>query len=235
MTYKRILVISDLHFPFAHPDWFEFLSKLKKTYKPNHIIQIGDESDMHSINVSHIIDPDLPSPKDELELAKKDMKKLYKIFPKMVLLESNHGSMVYRRAISRGMSRSFIKSYNDIWGVGKGWVWKEKYQINTDKGRVLFADQFCIDISKAVASYSQSCVQGHFHTTSEIKFSGNEFHLNFGMTVGCLVDVKSLSMNYMKLNLKKPVLSCGLITNGMPHLTPMYLKKNGSWDRNIYI
>ena len=235
MTYKRILVISDLHFPFAHPDWFEFLSKLKKTYKPNHIIQIGDESDMHSINVSHIIDPDLPSPKDELELAKKDMKKLYKIFPKMVLLESNHGSMVYRRAISRGMSRSFIKSYNDIWGVGKGWVWKEKYQINTDKGRVLFAHQFCKDISKAVASYSQSCVQGHFHTTSEIKFAGNEFHLNFGMTVGCLVDVKSLSMNYMKLNLKKPVLSCGLITNGMPHLTPMYLKKNGSWDRNIYI
>ena len=153
----------------------------------------------------------------------------------MVLLESNHGSMVYRRAISRGMSRSFIKSYNDIWGVGKGWVWKEKYQINTDKGRVLFAHQFCKDISKAVASYSQSCVQGHFHTTSEIKFSGNEFHLNFGMTVGCLVDVKSLSMNYMKLNLKKPVLSCGLITNGMPHLTPMYLRKNGSWDRNIYI
>ena len=235
MTYKRILVISDLHFPFAHPDWFEFLSKLKKLYKPNHIIQIGDEADMHSINVSHIIDPDLPSPKDELELAKKDMKKLSKIFPKMVLLESNHGSMVYRRAISRGMSRSFIKSYNDIWGIGKGGVWKDKYQINTDKGRVLFAHQFCKDISKAVASYSQSCVQGHFHTTSEIKFSGNEFHLNFGMTVGCLVDVKSLSMNYMKLNLKKPVLSCGLITNGMPHLTPMYLKKNGSWDRNIYI
>ena len=235
MTYKRILVISDLHFPFAHPDWFEFLSKLKKLYKPNHIIQIGDEADMHSINVSHIIDPDLPSPKDELELAKKDMRKLYKLFPKMVLLESNHGSMVYRRAISRGMSRSFIKSYNDIWGIGKGWVWKDKYQINTDKGRVLFAHQFCKDILKAVASYSQSCVQGHFHTTSEIKFAGNEFHLNFGMTVGCLVDVKSLSMNYMKLNLKKPVLSCGLITNGMPHLTPMYLKKSGSWDRNIYI
>ena len=26
MTYKRILVISDLHFPFAHPDWFEFFT-----------------------------------------------------------------------------------------------------------------------------------------------------------------------------------------------------------------
>jgi hypothetical protein len=27
--------------------------------------------DFHSINVSHTIDPDLPSPKDELELGKK--------------------------------------------------------------------------------------------------------------------------------------------------------------------
>jgi len=235
MNHNRILVISDLHFPFAHPDWYNFLSKLKKKYKPKTIVQIGDETDMHSINVSHVIDPDLPSPKDEYDLAKKDLHKLNKLFPKMVLLESNHGSMVYRRAISRGMSRNFIKSYNDMWGVGKGWVWKEKHQINTDKGRILFAHQFSKDIAKAVASYSQSCVQGHFHTTSEIKLIANEFHLNFGMTVGCLVDTKSLSMNYMKLNLKKPILSCGLITNGIPSLTPMHLKKNGSWDGNIYI
>ncbi|BCV04494.1 MAG: hypothetical protein CM15mV87_280 [Caudoviricetes sp.] len=46
------------------------------------------------------------------------------------------------------------------------------------------------------------------------------------MTVGCLVDTRSLSMSYMKLNLKKTqIFSCGLITDGMPHLTPMYLRK----------
>ena len=61
------------------------------------------------------------------ELAKKDIQKLYKLFPKMTILESNHGSMVYRRAIAKGMTRSFIKSYNQIWEVGKGWEWKEKH------------------------------------------------------------------------------------------------------------
>ena len=130
---------------------------------------------------------------------------------------------------------SFLKSYNQILEVGKGWEWKDKHYLNTDKGRVLFGHSFSSDISKAVAQYSMSVVQGHYHTVSEIKFLGNDFHLNFGMTVGCLVDVKALSMSYMKLNLKKPILSCGLITDGMPHLTPMYLKKNGSWDGNIYI
>ena len=235
MSNKRVLIISDCHFPFAHKDWYSFLSKLKSKYKPTTVIHIGDEADMHSINVSHVIDPDLPSPKDEYELAKKDIQKLYKLFPKMTILESNHGSMVYRRAIAKGMTRSFIKSYNQIWEVGKGWEWKEKHIINTDKGRVLFGHYFSADIGKAVAQYSMSVVQGHAHTRSEIKFIGNDFHLNFGMTVGCLVDVKALSMSYMKLNLKKPILSCGLITDGMPHLTPMYLKKNGSWDGNIYI
>ena len=203
MSHKRVLVISDCHFPFAHKDWHNYLSKLKSKYRPTTVIHIGDECDMHSINVNHVIDPDLPSPKDEYELAKKDIQKLYKLFPKMTILESNHGSMVYRRAIAKGMTRSFIKSYNQIWDVGKGWEWKEKHFIA--------------------------------HTRSEIKFVGNDFHLNFGMTVGCLVDVKALSMSYMKLNLKKPILSCGLITDGMPHLTPMYLKRNGSWDGNIYI
>jgi hypothetical protein len=55
------------------------------------------------------------------------------------------------------------------------------------------------------------------------------------MTVGSLIDKEALSMKYMRLNLKKPILSCGLITNGMPSLTPLYLKRNGDWDNNIYI
>jgi hypothetical protein len=235
MKNKRILVISDLHFPFAHKDWHGFLTKLKAKYKPDTIVNIGDEMDFHSINVSHTIDPDLPSPKDELELGKKEIQKLHKLFPQMTLLESNHGSMVLRRAMAKGMTKSFIKSYNQILEVGKGWEWKEKHFIDTDKGRILFGHQFSPDVSKAVAQFAVSVCQGHYHTISEVRFHGNDFHLNFGMTVGCLIDKEALSMKYMRLNLKKPILSCGLITNGMPSLTPMYLKRNGDWDNNIYI
>ena len=55
------------------------------------------------------------------------------------------------------------------------------------------------------------------------------------MSVGCLVDKKSLAMAYMKVNLAKPLLSCGVITNGIPYIVPMVLKKDGSWDNNIYL
>ena len=233
--HKRILVISDTHFPYHHQDTFPFLSKLKKVYKPDTVVHIGDEMDWHSVNVSHVINPDLPSPADELLIGRSLCQQLEKIFPKMVLLESNHGSMVLRRAMAKGMSKFFIKDYNEILDVSSGWKWKEKHIIETDKGRILFAHQFSKNILKAVKENSMSCVQGHFHCSSEVLFSCNDFHLNFGMSVGCLVDKKSLAMAYMKVNLAKPVLSCGVITEGIPNIVPMVLNNNGSWDKNIYI
>ena len=153
----------------------------------------------------------------------------------MYLLESNHGSMILRRAMAKGMSKFFIKDYNEILDVSSKWKWVERLILETPKGKVIFAHQFCKDIAKAVQQTATSCVQGHFHTVSEVKYVGNDYHLNFGMSVGCLVDKKSLAMAYMKVNLAKPILSCGVITNGIPYIVPMVLNKDGSWDRNIYL
>ena len=235
MLSKSILVISDQHAPYHHIDTLEFLAAIKKKYKPDTVVNIGDEMDWHSINVSHIINPDLPAPVDELEIGRSLCGQLEKIFPEMVLLESNHGSMVLRRAMAKGMSRFFLRDYNEILDVGSGWRWQEKHIIETTKGRVMFAHQFCRDIAKAVRETSMSCCQGHFHTVSEVKYVGNDFHLNWGMSVGCLVDKKSLAMAYMKVNLAKPILSCGIITEGIPQIVPMVLNTSGSWDKNIYI
>ena len=234
LAHKKILVIGDTHFPYSHPECIEFLAKLNKYYKPDTVIHIGDEADYHSQNF-HGVDPDLPSAFDELEVTKSWIKRLEKIFPKMTLLESNHGSLVLRRAVASKMSRRFIKPYNDILEVNKKWEWKDKHIIKTDKNTICFVHQFSKDIAKAVKETSMCCVQGHFHTVSEVKFVANDFALNWGISTGCLVNKDSLSMAYMKVNVAKPILSCALITDGIPAITPMVLKNNGSWDKNIYI
>jgi len=234
VAHKKILVIGDTHFPYSHPECIEFLAKLNKYYKPDTVVHIGDEADYHSQNF-HGVDPDLPSAFDELEVTKSWIKRLEKIFPKMTLLESNHGSLVLRRAVASKMSRRFIKPYNDILEVNKKWEWKDKHIIKTDKNTICFAHQFSKDIAKAVKETSMCCVQGHFHTVSEVKFVANDFALNWGISTGCLVNKDILSMAYMKVNVAKPILSCALITDGIPCITPMVLKKNGSWDKNIYI
>jgi len=57
---KCILVISDTHCPYHHPDLIAFLKAIKKKYKPDRVIHIGDEVDSHAISF-HDSDPDLYS------------------------------------------------------------------------------------------------------------------------------------------------------------------------------
>ena len=93
MLRKSILCISDQHSPYHHPDTLDFLAAIKKEYKPDCIVNMGDELDWHSISF-HDHHPGLRAPKDELTEAKIFFKELHKMFPKMELLDSNHGSQV---------------------------------------------------------------------------------------------------------------------------------------------
>ncbi len=95
---SRVLVISDLHIPYHHKDSFAFLTALKKKYKPDLVINIGDELDQHAISM-HDSNPDLPSAGDELRMSRKYIWELEKIFPDMILIHSNHSSLVYRLSL----------------------------------------------------------------------------------------------------------------------------------------
>ena len=46
---KSILIISDTHIPYHHPDLIPFLKDLKEIYKPDRVIHIGDEVDILSL------------------------------------------------------------------------------------------------------------------------------------------------------------------------------------------
>ena len=72
---KRVLVISDMHLPYQHKDAIKFLAEIKKEFKPDRIINIGDLLDFHAISM-HTHDPDLASPGHELVAARKYVKEL---------------------------------------------------------------------------------------------------------------------------------------------------------------
>ena len=93
MKHESVLVISDLHIPYHHQSSFDFLQAVKKKYKPDLVVNIGDELDQHAISM-HDSDPDLPSAGDELKLSKAYIKDLEKIFPQRTLVDSNHSSLV---------------------------------------------------------------------------------------------------------------------------------------------
>ena len=124
MIYKSVLIISDTHIPYHVPELIPYLKLLKKKYNPDKIIHIGDELDKHALSF-HDSDPDLPSAGDELKISLPTIKELEKLFPQMDLMDSNHGSLVYRRALKHGIPKAYLRNYNEFLQVGKGWKWHD--------------------------------------------------------------------------------------------------------------
>ena len=121
MIFNSVLVISDTHIPYQVPELISYLKLLKSKYKNfDKVIHIGDELDKHAMSF-HDSDPDLPSAGDELRMSLPIIKELEKLFPQMDLMDSNHGSLVYRRALKHGIPKAYLRNYNDFLEVGKGW------------------------------------------------------------------------------------------------------------------
>lgn len=232
-TFKRILIISDQHFPYNHPDIIAFLSAIAKTYKPDKVVNIGDEIDGHSWSF-HDSDPDLMSPGDELKTAINRLKPLYKLFPNMDLVDSNHGSLFYRKLHAHGLPRHILKSQKAVIEAPDGWHWHNDLVLYASDGNPIY---FChgksSDVLKVSQAMGMNCVQGHFHEKFEIRYWGNKLGLFWGMTVGCLIDNHSLAFSYNKVNLKRPVIGCGMIMEGVPKLIPMILNKQGRWIKRL--
>ena len=233
MKNKRILVISDMHIPYHHKDSIKFLSEIKRKFKPDRIVNIGDLVDFHAISM-HDSNPDLPSAGDELNLARKYIKELETIFPEVTEVDSNHSSLVFRRALKYGLSKQFLKSYNEFLGVGKGWKWVDNLTLTMSNGqRCFFTHGMSADILKVSQSMGMSAVQGHYHTKFVISWWANPDHLFFGMNVGCLTNQKSMAFEYAKNFRTRFIIGCGIILEGIPRLLPMVLDKKGNWIGKI--
>lgn len=230
---ERILVISDMHQPYSHPDLIAFLTEIKKKFKPDSVVCIGDEIDGHSISF-HDHHPDLDNAGREFRQAIKQLSKVYALFPKVFVVDSNHGSLVYRRAIANGLPSGVIKPYREMLQAPKGWQWSDDLVLKASNGEQIY---FCHSKGSNVLKVSQamgmSVVQGHHHNQLEIQYWGNPNGLYFGMTTGCLIDDKSLAFSYNKLSVKRPVIGCAIIMDGYPRLLPMVLNRGGRWIKKI--
>lgn len=227
---KRILVVSDLHAPFMHPDTVAFLTAVKKKYKPTRVVFTGDEVDNHALSY-HEHDPDLHGPHDELKLAIQQLQPIYRLFPKADILESNHGSLAARKLRTAGIPKKYLREPGEVIDAPRGWVWVDELQLRLPTGqRVLFHHGLSSDIMRVVALRGCCVVQGHYHTKSSIGYIGNSEALLWGLQVGCSINGKSLAFAYNKLNLGRPVISHGMIIDGQPKLIPMVLNKKGRWN-----
>lgn len=229
---KSLLVISDMHHPYSHPDTVAFLTALKNKHKFDTVVCIGDEIDNHAISF-HDANPDLPSAGDELKQAIKALQPIYKLFPNVTVIESNHGSLVYRKALANGLPVAVFKSYNEILQAPKGWKWVFDTIVQTELGPIYMCHGKTGASGRLASQYGMSSIQGHFHEKAQITYISTPERLMFDAHTGCLADDKSLALGYNKVNPRRPIVSVIIVINGIPQIVPMVLNKKGRWIKKL--
>jgi hypothetical protein len=229
----RILIIPDMHQPYCHSNTWAFLAAIKKKFNPDRVICLGDEVDYHALSF-HDHDPDLDSAGPELAKAIRFLQPLYKLFPVMDLLESNHGSLVYRKAITAGIPRGALKSYRETLQAPQGWNWHFDLRLKMSNGIDLYLHHGK-SATAAKMSIQEGCctVEGHFHTKFHITYWRNSSGLYWGMHCGYLADHNSLAQAYARSNIQKGIVGASMILNGQPLLIPMILNRNGRWIKKL--
>ena len=226
-----ILCVPDCHIPYEHKDALDFIKAVKKSYNPDLIINLGDMLDFHNISF-HNSDPDLLSAGDELEVARKRIAKWEKAIPEQYIIGSNHGDLPLRKFMDAGLPKEFLRDYNDIYGVGDGWKFVDDLTIDSGSTHVpdlYFAHNIRKNALQVAQQRGQRFVCGHYHTSFEVRYSGNPNSLIWSVMSGCLIDRKSAAFAYDKLNLERPILGCTVILYGVPFLIPMVMDTKGRW------
>lgn len=225
---NSLLIIGDLHSPAYHRDTISFLKAVKKKFRPQRVVFTGDEINWESISF-HTKNPDLPSPSDELKLGIDKLKPLYNLFPRADLLESNHGSLVFRKAEAAGLPSSVIKSCREMIGAPRGWNWHFDLTVNTDLGKIYFHHGKSSSIEKLSKSLAMSACQGHYHSKFYISYWASPVGLFWDANAGAFADHRHLAMAYAKNSIAKSIMGVIMVSNGIPQLIPMVIGKNHRW------
>ena len=172
---------------------------------------------------------------EEYEKAVESCRMLESIFPKLTIVEGNHDRITKRKAQTAGIPEDHLKSYNEIYQIGKGWKFLPSEVFTIKTGMKCLLTHAVGASNKANAQkYSHCSIQGHHHGTYGIEYYADQASLRWAMTVGCLIDHHAPAFAYAKdAILKKPILGCAIIINGNPVLIPMELTARGRWNGKL--
>jgi hypothetical protein len=216
----KVLVVPDLQIPFQHKYSLTFLKRIRDQYKPDTIVNVGDEWDNCALS-RYPHDPDGQSAGDEHRRAVRATKPFYREFPRMLLCDSNHRGRLYKRAFEAGIPAAYIRDTHGYMQAPRSWQWADHWLV--DGVRYEHGDRASGYTAglKLIEANHKSTVYGHHHSTAGLGYVRKAERTLFWMNVGCLIDENSYAMSYTKMHTTKPILSCGTVTDGIPQLIPM--------------
>lgn len=208
----HVLVISDTHCPHDHKHAISFCKEVQERVKCGTVVHIGDGVDNSSLSMNHDSDPNGRSPIDEINEARKHLEKWFKAFPRLFYCLGNHDRRVDLKGKHVGLPSVCFRPFKEIWGLPREWNVAFSHEIDG----VLYQHGSLVgDMAhvKTAILNRQSTVIGHTHSVAAVNYLVSNRDRLLSMNVGCLIDRKSLAFEYGRDFLKKPVISCGVVTD----------------------
>jgi predicted phosphodiesterase len=220
---SKVLVIPDLHLPVVKKGFLAHCQKVQRMYQTNKTVFLGDVVDWHGISFWSK-QPECPGPSDEYALAKQEVRKWYRAFPKASVCIGNHDERPSRLARSVSIPDFLLRPYGEIWDT-KGWTWDYSFIIDDVYYFHGTGYSGVHPAWNAMSKMKMSVVMGHCHARAGIKWSVNPKDKYFAMDAGCGIDYKAFQFAYGKHLTEKPILGCGVVLNGVePHYHTMELR-----------
>jgi hypothetical protein len=221
-----VLVIPDMHHPFAHPDALDFLRAVKRRFHPTHFVCLGDEIDAHAFS-RYPKDPDGMNAGQEFKAAVLALQPYYIEFPDMLVCESNHTVRPWKKAFEAGLPASFLPTVAKAMNAPDGWVWRKKHEldgvlyVHGDNGR---SGQYAaVNYMKQA---KQPVVIGHIHAYASVFYEGKHFAMN----TGCLINRDTYPFHYASGQLLDVNIGCGIVVDGKEaYFIPMKMDSNDRW------
>ena len=214
----NVLVVGDLHAPFIKEGYFEHCVETYQRFYCNEVVFIGDIIDNHYSSY-HETDPDGYGAGEELERAIDALNEWKGYFSKATVLLGNHDLLVQRKAYTAGLSKRWIREYNEVL-LAPGWKFVEEYE----KDNVLYVHGTGRKCRQRAKADLISTVQGHYHSDFYCDFFVGKKYKIFAMQVGCGVDQKAYAMAYGKAG-PRMAIGCAVVLDSgrLPVLCPMEL------------
>ena len=209
---ENVLVIGDTHFPFEKEGYLDFCLDIQKKYKCGSVVHIGDEVDLCATSqYSH--NPDGMSAGTEADLALVSMKQWYKAFKEVKVCIGNHSARAFRLAHDSGLSKKFLKSYEEMWEAPKTWKWADSwslYNVHYTHGTGTSGPNAAL---KRAVQFRKNVAMGHIHTEATIQYNVSSVDAIWGLMVGSGIDDKQYAFHYAKDTIKKSIVSCAVVVD----------------------
>lgn len=214
-------VFSDVHIPFAHPNYLAFLKDTFAEWGVEQIVCLGDLIDNHAISRFQS-EPCADGAYTELAKARRMVKELTETFPVVKMCRGNHDDIAYRQAATLGIGAEFIKPFRDIYGLPMSWSLEDEYVIDgvlythgTGRSGKHATYNIAVDERMSVCS-------GHTHTGGGVNYIANKQETIFALNTGCLIDYGMYAFEYSRNAKHRPTLGCGIVlSSSEAYFVPM--------------